>query len=207
MKPTRLATCLALTAIILSGWAPAVLGTIMVEVPLDTLVVRADLAVRGTVLRTGTRVSIANSVLEPKTHVWIRVDEVLAGTSVSSVVHVVEQGGRYEGVETVVSGSPRYAVGEEVVVFLTRIAGQEIVYSTLEMTQGKFRIVKDAKSGDRLMVRDYTEVSLARWRRKGLEISEASAPKPIRFDTLKSRVHVLRLSTGESSELPQKVQP
>ncbi|MDZ4697363.1 MAG: hypothetical protein SGI86_19665 [Deltaproteobacteria bacterium] len=206
MKPSRLATCLALMTILVVGWVSVVHGTIMVEVPLDTLLVRADLAVRGTVLRTGTRVSIREGVLDPKTHVWIRVDEVLAGTSAPPVVHLIEEGGRYEGVETVVSGSPRYAAGEEVVVFLIRIAGQADVFATLEMTQGKFRIVKDTKSGDRLMVRDYSEVSMARWRRKRLEISEASVQKPIPLDTLKSRVRVLRLSTGESSELPQKGQ-
>jgi hypothetical protein len=207
MKSSRLATCLALTTVILGGWASVVHGTIMVEVPLDALVVRAELAVRGTVLRTGSRVSITEGVLDPNTHVWIRVDEVLAGTSPSPIVHLVEQGGRYEGVETVVSGSPRYTVGEEVVVFLTRMAGKEAIYRTLEMTQGKFRIFKDAKSGEQLMARDYSEVSVARWRKKGLEISEASAQKPVPLDALKARVRVLRLTTGDSSELPRKVQP
>jgi hypothetical protein len=207
MTLSRISGWLAMAAVVLLGDAAFVHATIMVEVPLDALVLRADLAIRGTVVRTGTRVSIDDGVLVPKTHVWIRVDEVLAGKLPSPVVHLIEQGGRYEGVETVVSGSARYQMGEEVVVFLTRLLGPNDVYSTLEMTQGKFKVLTDANSGSRLMVRDYSEVSMARWRRKRLEISEDSAPKPIPLAVLKSRVRALGLATDEASDRPTKVQP
>lgn len=168
-------------------------ATTMVDVPLDTLIQKADLVVRGRVERMGTRVVLGQSGLEPNTHVWLRVQEQLAGPSIEGLIHIWEPGGSYEGTETSVSGTPNYEVGQDVVVFLRKDEAHPSTYRTLEMTQGKFTLMKSSKTGEAMAVRDLSDVSFARWRRNKLELVEPPTQKPITIASMKARVRALRL--------------
>lgn len=173
-------------------------ATVMVQLPLDDLIRGAELVVRGRVLRTGTRVRAprgTSSLLEPRTHVWIGVQEVLAGTApANGVVHLWEPGGRYNDVQTLVAGTPHYERGEEVVVFLARDTNEPGLYRTLEMTQGKYSLLPLTSGGERFAVRDMNDVSIARWRRKRMEVGPPASEKPISLSSLVARVRELRLA-------------
>lgn len=174
-------------------FAPQAQATTMVEAPLDALIQRADLVVRGRVERVGTRVVLGKAGLEPNTHVWLRVQEQWAGPSIAGLVHIWEPGGSYEGTETSVSGTPSYEVGEDVVVFLRKDEANPGTYRTLEMTQGKFGLIKHGKTGEATAVRDLSDVSLARWRRNKLELAAPPTQRPISISSMKARVRSLRL--------------
>lgn len=177
------------------------LATTMVDVPLDSLAERADLVVRGTVVRTGTRVARAENRLEPFTHVWIRVDEVLAGVSApNQLVHVVEPGGSYGDVQTLVAGSPHFALGEQVVVFLARDPDRLETYRTLDMTQGKYHVLDEAGQSGRMAVRDLSDVSMVRWRRSRMQVVDPGEPKPVSVDAIRARVRALRQLAPSGNE-------
>lgn len=179
---------------------PTANAAVMVEIPLDTMLQQADLVVRGLVLRKGTRVVLEKAgnhgqgKLEPYTHVWIRVDEVVAGQTTDKVVHLREPGGQYEGVQTAVSGTPDYVAGEEVLVFLAKDTDQPGVYRTLQMVQGKYTVLR-TDTGERMAVRDLSDVSLAKWRRSRLEVLPAPAQKPVGVAFVKNRARALHLLT------------
>src|SRR5690349_15411228 len=54
-------------------------ATVMVEVPLDEMIQRADAIVRGTVVATRVRLDVRDGALEPQTFTTLRVTEWLAG--------------------------------------------------------------------------------------------------------------------------------
>jgi hypothetical protein len=149
-------------------------GTVMVEVPLGEMVATADLVVRGTVVRTGTRVAIVDGALVPRTHTWLRVSERLRGergAAAGALVEVVEAGGRWgaaaaggEGFEET-AGAPRYVAGEEVVVFLVAERGADgkaVRYRTHQMAQGKYRVVRLAREEPQAL-RELDDVAFLSW--------------------------------------------
>jgi hypothetical protein len=129
--------------------------------------------------------------------VWIEIQEVMGGKAQGrQVVHLWELGGRYENTETVVAGAPRYTVGEEVVVFLQGDVGSKGVYRTLEMTQGKYH-VRAAEGGMQMALRDLSEISVAKWSRRGaMRVVDPSVEKAMSVDKLRSRIKALRLTEG-----------
>ena len=92
-------------------------ATVMVEVPLEQLVQRADAIVHGTVTRTGTRLEMRESGLEPQTLVTLRVHSWIAGEG-GETVTLRELGGTWQGGGLRFEGTPQYTVGEEVVVYV-----------------------------------------------------------------------------------------
>ena len=162
----------------------------MVDVPMDDMIQESDLVIRGTVIRTGTRVARSDGELQPRTHTWIQVQEVFAGEPpASNVVHIWEPGGTYEGVQVTVAGAPHYELAEEVVVFLARDPELPDVYRTVEMTQGKYHVLpKTVERASAVAVRDFSDVAMARWRRNRMQIVEPAAQKPVRVETMKAQV-------------------
>lgn len=175
---------------------PAARATVMVDVSLDDLIVRADLVVRGKVQRIGSRVHVIDGALEARTHVWLEVKEVLGGKAEGrQLVHLWELGGRYADTETIVAGAPRYTVGEEVVVFLQRDGEGQDVYRTLEMTQGKYHVLENGAGRETMAVRDLSEIAVARWNRRGaMRVVEPPAEKAVSLDKLRTRIKALRLT-------------
>lgn len=194
LVPATLWLCLG----VYLGTAAPVHATVMVELPLDELIRRADLVVRGKVLRTGTRVRAPNATaatLEPRTHVWISVEETLAGKApADGVVHLWEPGGRYGDVQTLVAGTPQYERGEDVLVFLTIDKETPGLYRTLEMTQGKYSVLRRDPTSQPFAVRDFNDVSIARWRRHRMELGPPPTEKPVNVNSLSARVRELRLA-------------
>lgn len=137
-------------------------ATVMVEVPLEQLVQRADAIVHGTVTRTGTRLEMRESGLEPQTLVTLRVHSWIAGEG-GATVTLRELGGTWQGGGLRFEGTPQYTVGEEVVVFLERRAEAPHDLRTLEMVQGKFSVRHGVPGVPSIVRRDLDGIAFARW--------------------------------------------
>ncbi len=130
----------ALAALVLACAGPAA-ATLTPELGFETLVAESEAIVHGTVVRSWTawddeRVAIWTHY-EIRVADWLKRSTGLRGATASTLL-VSEPGGSLEGVHMQIVGAPRYAVGEEVVVFADRT---EIGYlRTCGWSQGKFSV-------------------------------------------------------------------
>src|SRR5438128_1365128 len=80
----------------------------------------------------------------------MRVDEVIKGSVGGDSIDVVELGGQVDGIGYSVAGSPRYAAGETVLLFLERNDRGDWVAKNMAL--GKFAYASDTR-GRRLLMR------------------------------------------------------
>jgi hypothetical protein len=108
------------------------------------LVDRATLVVHATVLSTQTAFRSGPGI-RLVTEVSLEVHEVLKGEYPDPVLTLAMPGGA-RGSEVVhVPGTPRFLPGEQVCVFLAPLPGG--LWTTLGISQGKFRLVPDPGTG------------------------------------------------------------
>lgn len=159
-------------------------ATTMLAVDVPMLARGADAIVRGSVTRmdshwTGDHLRIV-------TDVEIDVGEAMKG-QVPSRVTVVQPGGVVGDIGQTVSGLASFKVGEEVVLFLERRAGDSFLVSG--MAQGKFRVERSSdgkaayavpdSTGDALLLDPATHQPVS---------SPVSAPRPATLDELKAQI-------------------
>ncbi|MBX3270022.1 MAG: hypothetical protein KF729_07155 [Sandaracinaceae bacterium] len=139
-------------------------ATVMIEYALEELVGGADAVVHATVVQSRVRMVLdGEGGMAPETLTTLRVHEWIAGPG-GATVELRELGGVYPGGGLRYDGTPEYAVGEEVVVFLERRHEAPHDLRTLGMAQGKF-IVRQGLGGVPSTVRrDLTGIAFARWR-------------------------------------------
>ena len=158
-------------ALFAGGWTvllpfltPAVQATTVIPPEFDSLVQQADYVVRGTVKSVTSQWRTGGGHRQIITHVEIDVAEVIAGTSPSPLV-LQMLGGRIGEDEMIVQGSPKFAVGDEHILF---VRGNGVQFNPLvALMHGQYPIKKDAVSGRREMsrsdgspLRDEKEVAL-----------------------------------------------
>ncbi|MEQ1831712.1 MAG: hypothetical protein ABL977_01570 [Candidatus Eisenbacteria bacterium] len=86
------------------------------------------------------------------TEVVVSVDETLKGsTDANGTLTLTQLGGRVDGARYDVPGSPRFVNGEEALLFVYR--GPTGRAQVNGMAQGKFDIITDAESGEKLVQR------------------------------------------------------
>jgi hypothetical protein len=118
---------------------------------------RSDLVVRGRV--AGVQVRWSSSGRLPVTVVELEILEVLEGhLPPFRVVTVTQPGGQKDGVGLDYAGRPRFQIGEETVLFLSRRAGGRFI--PVGLAQGKFGVEPPGPSGERALSRDLRGVSL-----------------------------------------------
>ena len=161
---------LTLAAAIALGSASATAhATVMIEVPMERLVVEADLVVHGRVITTGARlVPNAEGHLEPHSIAIVGVSEVLAGAPRGRELVIDEIGGEVQGRAMRIAGTPSYRAGEEVVLFLRALPSGE--YRTYAMAQGAFEVLPAIGAAQPIVVRDTRAVSMARWASGAMQI-------------------------------------
>lgn len=137
-------------------------ATVMVEVPLEQMIQSADAIVHGTVIGSRVRLEMRDGALEPQTLTTIRVREWIAGTG-GETVELRELGGSWQGGGVRYEGTPEYAAGEEVVVFLERRPEAPRDLRTLAMAQGKFVVQHGVPGVPSRVRRDLSGVAFARW--------------------------------------------
>jgi hypothetical protein len=159
--------CAALAVAMAMSVAPA-RATVMVEVPPERLVAEADAIVVGRVEHVGTRLDLSDGRSEPHTVTTLRVREWLKGAG-PELVRIDEIGGFVAEAQIgmAIAGTPQYAVGDEVVVFLRDVGG---VYRTYAMEQGHFVIQRGVPGVDDLVQRDLGAIGFASWARGAMEV-------------------------------------
>jgi hypothetical protein len=125
--------CALLHFLVLLLIPPAWGADVPPRLSIEQLTAQSDAIVSGRVIRTWAAMDSENRFIW--THYEIRVHDTLKGSARSTIV-ISEPGGVLNGVFLQVSGSTRYADGEEVAVFLYRTP---IGYlRTTNYGQGKF---------------------------------------------------------------------
>lgn len=141
------------------------LAVLTVAVPLSATVVEAltlqQLCDQADAVFHGTCVSARAAWTADHSYVVttyeFRVTEWLKGGDGGATAFVTHLGGEKDGVGTGVSGMPRYAEGEEVVLFLNRPHEATGCCMPLGLGQGAFH-VKDSANGGRCVFRSFAGI-------------------------------------------------
>jgi hypothetical protein len=157
--------------------APAAASS-MLAYDVPEMTARADLVVRGTVSRAAGRWAGKRIVTE----VTVRVDASLKGAAAAEITLYIP-GGVVDGIGMAVSGSPAFAPGEEVVVFLRQKGS---LYDVVGLSQGKYSITKDA-TGKKIATPDVKGLSLFRKTPAG-GLSAATPPKAVALSELEAEI-------------------
>lgn len=141
-------------------------ATVMTYLDTGELTSRAALVVRGEVVRQ--QVVLVRGDLW--TDSYIKVSEVLKGATARRGTELVVRrpGGEALTIGLKVSGAARFSRGEQVLVF-ARPAGPEHgrgIHVTVGMSQGKFRVYRDAAGVERVK-RDVGDLGIASFDRAG----------------------------------------
>ncbi len=158
-RRSALALCTLSFALLVAMPAAA---TVMVEIPMEDLVATSDAIVHAHVLRTGTQLETYEGRLEPHTITELRVDDWLQSDGDPRIA-IDEIGGEVDGRGSWIDGTPRYAPGDEVVVFLRQLPSG--AYRTVGMAQGRFDVVHTASGAGVTTVvqRDTSTLAFASW--------------------------------------------
>jgi hypothetical protein len=159
-------------------------ATVMVEISVEDLTREAHAIIHGTVARRGTRTLARGAALDTATLVWIRPRRWLKGRGGRTVL-LREAGGVGALAASAVVGTPRYEVGEEVVVFVEVHGGRA---RTASMAQGKFEVVRGAPADAPRVRRDLTGLGFARFGSQGMWVAPAPADRGMRLSELLERI-------------------
>jgi len=180
-KKPLIAALVAVAAAVL--WARPGEATVMVEIPLDELVRDADVIVHATVARTGTQMVMREEgAMEPHTLTEIHVQRWLKGSGPDRLT-IRELGGDWQQGGMRIDGVPRYARGEEVIVFLERHPEHPDHYRTFQMVQGKFVVMHGTPGVPSTVKRDLDGVGFARWAESGeMSVGPFNGPAVMQLD-------------------------
>ena len=154
---------------------------VMLPLEIEELSKKADLVVQGVVVSQACRKDDAGRIY---TEVELDVADVWKGNLTGKRLKVVLGGGAVDGQRTVVSGQTDYPNGEEVVGFYRLNSRREAV--TIGLAQGKFRIVKDERTGEKLASNPFHGVSQNSITKSGL--GEMRRSERLTVEQLKLRV-------------------
>ncbi len=142
-------------------------ATVMVEVSLEDMVRDAAFIVRGRVIETGTQVVMGDEGgLDPYSLTTLQVTDWVKGPASASNTIVIRELGGLIGQDGElggmwIDGTPQYAVGEEVVVFLE--AREDGSLRTYAMAQGKFVVTHGIGGVASTVTRDTAAIAFANW--------------------------------------------
>jgi hypothetical protein len=150
---------LRILAFVLLVPATEAAASTVVAMSLEEMSERAESIFLGRV--TGTRADWNAERTRIYTYVTFEVSRYLKGGSDSRVATVRLLGGRVGPYLASIPGSPRFDVGEEVLLFLA--GGKARVPTVLGLSLGKFTIAADP-SGEKIVKRDISSLVLANHR-------------------------------------------
>ncbi|MFK7990959.1 MAG: hypothetical protein AB8I08_33370 [Sandaracinaceae bacterium] len=145
------------------GVAAGASATVMVEIPLDTMIRDADVIVHGRVVESGVRMNANGDSFVPETLTTVQVTEWLDGEDRGETVTLRELGGIWQGGGLHYEGTPRYRVGEEVILFLERRPEAPNDLRTMGMVQGKFFVRHGVPGVPSSVRRDLEGIAFASW--------------------------------------------
>ncbi len=124
-------------------------ATIIVPTEDHHLIRQASTIVLGQITRIDSHWYAAKTQIY--THVGVRVEEVLKGELSEPEITVKQLGGTVGGLRSWIFGSPEFALGERVLLFLT--ANPDGTLRVLSLYQGKFSIVLNSQTGEQFFYR------------------------------------------------------
>jgi hypothetical protein len=185
-----------LVLLVAAQWTGRAAATVMEEATLEELILEADAIVVGRVERVATRVLLEADSVEPRTFTELRVDRVLKGTRAARLT-IQERGGRWQGGGMHIDGTPEYAVGDEVLVFLARHPDAPETFRTHGMVQGRFTVVRGIGEMPTTVRRDLSAIAFARLTSAGTAVVPAGNDPAMRLEDLTAYVaQVLRTAEG-----------
>ena len=190
--PRARASILALLTLALSP-LPS-FGTLLRPLSVETLADLSDVVARGRV--RSIEVVWNDSATMPVTRVEIEVLETLEGDAGARRLMVTFPGGERDGVALDYGGRPRFATGEEVVLFLQRRGGRSFI--PVGLAQGRLEVRRETSTGRALLHQDLAGAVLMEGDAPGT--AGAGARRPADLESLR-----LRLRSRPSS--PQPAQP
>ena len=160
-------------------------ATVMRAMDLEDLVDECDAIARGVVERT--TVHAAPGGLRPFTATELLVTDALKGALGARLI-IRELGGAIDGRRVVVLGTPRYEVGEEVLVFLRDHPDAPGAFRTCGMTQGRFTIRRGTPGVPTVAFRQLEGALVAP---DGSRSTSRSVEVPVPLDDLLRRIELL----------------
>lgn len=157
----------------------------MVKLDLPALVKMSEKVVIGKVVSRESRRASSEQMLY--TYLDIRVSDTLKGTH-TDTVRLIVPGGIDERIRTVVWGSANFKLDEEVVLFLKQNVKEASLAEIVGFSQGKFSIVKDQETGEKMVVNDTRDMNVVKpVRKKQVAVGYAppnhlSVSKPIQIE-------------------------
>lgn len=182
---TKIGTLFVVLLLVASA-APA-RGSVVLRTTVADMSRTADLVVRGEVLLLASR-TVEGERTRIVTDLTLRIDEVLKGQLAETTFTVTLPGGRSGDFVMKIPGMPQFRQGEEVVLFLERTSTS---YAVSGLQQGKFSILREPLSGQKVALRGYDAgIALATRDRDGaLAIEEVDGQGDIRtLDDLRREV-------------------
>lgn len=166
-------------------------ATVMVEVPLDEMIRRADAIVHATVERSGVRMAIGGGSMVPETITTLRVHEWIAGPG-GETVELRELGGVWQGGGLRYDGTPTYAPGEEVILFLERREEAPQDLRTFAMVQGKFTVMHGVPGVPSSVRRALAGIAFLRWADGQQSVSPPGRESAMELQTFLDHVRRVR---------------
>jgi len=173
-------------------------ATVMIEYSLEELVRGSDVIVHATVVHSDVRMELRNGGMEPQTVTTLRVQDWIAGADEveGDTVTIRELGGIWNGGGLWYSGTPRYAVGEEVVVFLERRPEAPHDLRTFGMAQGKFVVGHGVGDVPSTVRRDLDGIAFARWSDGQQTVNHPGQEPEMQLDGFVEYVRQIRAEYG-----------
>lgn len=155
-KPIVLSICV----VAFVGFASSANATVMLDLTISDIYTESDSVVLGTVESVETWTD--GRTIQTTTK--LVVHELIAGQDRGSVIEVQTHGGELppgvrgpRGAGALhVAGTPQFAAGDEVVVFVKERQG---VLRVAALSQGKFLVSRDAKTGEVRLYRDTSDIT------------------------------------------------
>jgi hypothetical protein len=174
--------CPALALALVFAWSPPSMAraTIMVELSIADLVRGSEVVVRGSVVRTASQV--AGPGPDAHTLAELHVSHWLRGSGAPRII-IDEIGVETASGELWIDGTPRYAPGDEVVVFLRRLPGER--FRTVGRVQGRFEVrhaLSTDMSATTTVYRDLTALGLVTWTDGCMRLTDGASDLPIAYD-------------------------
>lgn len=182
----------AAVALLASASASA---TVMIEYSLEDLVTGADAIVHATVVRNGVRMSVDDDSMVPETITTLRVHEWIAGPG-GDEVQIRELGGQWQDRGLRYDGTPTYAVGDEVVLFLERRDEAPYDLRTFGMVQGKFLVRHGLGGVPTTVRRDLAGIAFAHWTDGRQTVNDPGAQPAMQLDGFLDYVRQVRREFG-----------
>lgn len=165
------------------SWPTPAEATVMVEVPLERLVDDADAIVLGRVQSVDVQMVLRDGSVEPNTLAGVRVERWLKGNGGGNVT-VRELGGVHRAGGMWIDGTPRYRVGEEVLLFLVHHPEHPGDYRTYAMAQGKLLVRRGVPGTPDIALRDLEGIAFAHWADGAMQVEDAGGEPAMQLSEL-----------------------